>query len=257
MGDLLAICHLLGSIHGLGVFGDGSFNGNWLFHGLAGDLIGIPGHCSIKVIVFSRDATRRHTKADKRISCREYYAYKYQIGLGNFLLRGGRLFQIFIVDMYVKIENTRLEFFRLNQDAIRADLYQGILDTLELGENSASNVGKRMILPPSFLGGPRDMRGMYLNAMALVQKYGKPDLFLTMACNTNWSEIKSELAPGELEHNRPYLVARIFNAKLTALRKEIMEKKVFGEVSCHNTCCRVPKARPASCTFSDYSQNSL
>ncbi|XP_074296881.1 uncharacterized protein LOC141627538 [Silene latifolia] len=177
------------------------------------------------------NAARRHTKADKRISCREYYAYKLQIRPGNLLLRGGRLFQQFIVDMYVKIENTRLDFIRLNQDTIRADLYQGILDTLELGENSTSNVGRRMILPPSFLGGPRDMRRCYLNAMALVQKYGKPDIFLTMTCNPNWIEIKTELAPGEQAHNRPDLVARIFHAKLTALRKEIMERKVFGEVA--------------------------
>ncbi|XP_074301013.1 uncharacterized protein LOC141632360 [Silene latifolia] len=176
------------------------------------------------------DAARRHTKADKRISCREYYAYKLQIRPGNLLLRGGRFFQQFIVDMYVKVENTRLDFIRLNQDTIRADLYQGILDTLELGENSASNVGRRMIPPPSFLGGPRDMRRHYLNAMALVQKYGKPDIFLTMTCNPNWIEIKTELTPGEKAHNRPDLVARIFHAKLTALRKEIMERKVFGEV---------------------------
>ncbi|XP_074298906.1 uncharacterized protein LOC141629882 [Silene latifolia] len=179
------------------------------------------------------NAARRHTKADKHISCREYSAYKLEIQPGNLLLRGGRLFQQFIVDMYVKIENTRLDFIRLNQDTIRADLYQGILDTLELGENSTSNVGRRVILPPSFLGGPRDMRRRYLNAMALVQKYGKPDIFLTMTCNPNWIEIKTELAPGEQAHNRPDLVARIFHAKLTALRKEIMERKKCGLPHAH------------------------
>ncbi|XP_074305435.1 uncharacterized protein LOC141640600 [Silene latifolia] len=177
------------------------------------------------------NAARRHTKADKRVSCREYYAYKFQIRPGNFLLRGGRIFQQYIADMYVKIENTRLDFLRLNQDTIRADLYQGILDTLQLGENSASNVGKRIVLPPSFLGGPRDMRRRYLNAMALVQKYGKPDLFITMTCNPNWPEIKAELSPGEEAHNRPDLVARVFHAKLTMLRKQIKEKQIFGEVA--------------------------
>ncbi|XP_074314232.1 uncharacterized protein LOC141649440 [Silene latifolia] len=126
---------------------------------------------------------KEDTKADKRISFREYYAYKFQIRPGNLLIRGGRLFQQFIVDMYVKIENTRLDFLRLNQEAIRQDLYQGILDTLELGEISACNVGMRIVLPLSFLGGPRDMR------------------------------------------------RRVFNAKLTWLRKLIREKKLFGEVA--------------------------
>ncbi|KAK9671299.1 hypothetical protein RND81_12G020200 [Saponaria officinalis] len=177
------------------------------------------------------NAARRYTRADKQISCREYYVYKLQIRPGNILLRGGRLFQQYIIDMYVKIENTRLDFLRLNQDTIRADLYQGILDTIELGEKSVFNVGRRVVLSPSFLGGPRDKRRRYLNAMALVQKYGKPDLFLTITCNPNWIKIKSELCPGEQAQNRPDLVARIFNAKLTALRKEIMAKKIFGEVA--------------------------
>lgn len=146
------------------------------------------------------------------------------------LLRAGRCLQQYIVDMYVKIENTRLDFFRYNQETIRADLYQGILDTLESGENSAANV-HRVILPPSFLGGPRDMKKRYLNAMSLVQRYGKPDLFITMTCNVNWPEIKNELAVGEEAQNRPDLVARIFRAKLLALKKHIMEKQVFGDVA--------------------------
>ncbi|XP_010669706.1 uncharacterized protein LOC104886876 [Beta vulgaris subsp. vulgaris] len=119
------------------------------------------------------------------------------------LLRAGRCLQQYIVDMYVKIENTRLDFSRYNQETIRADLYQGILDTLESGENSAANVGHRVILPPSFLGGPRDMKKRYLNAMSLVQRYGKPDLFIIMTCNVNWPEIKKELAVGEEAQNRP------------------------------------------------------
>ncbi|WVZ76660.1 hypothetical protein U9M48_024616 [Paspalum notatum var. saurae] len=37
------------------------------------------------------------------------------------------------------------------------------------------------------------MRRRYLDAMALVRKYGKSDIFLTMTCNPNWEEIKREL----------------------------------------------------------------
>ncbi|KAK9690274.1 hypothetical protein RND81_09G117500 [Saponaria officinalis] len=88
-----------------------------------------------------------------------------------------------------------------------------------------------VILPPTFLGGPRDMKKRYLNAMSLVQKYGKPDLFVTMTCNAAWPEIKQELAHGEIAQNRPDLVARVFRAKLLALKKLIMEQHVFGEVS--------------------------
>ncbi|XP_074293065.1 uncharacterized protein LOC141619971 [Silene latifolia] len=149
------------------------------------------------------------------------------------LLRGGRSLQQYVVDMYVKIENTRLDYFRNNQETIRAELYQGIIDTVGNGECRATNVGKRVILPPTFLGGPRDMKKRYLNSMALVHRFGKPDLFVTMTCNAGWPEIKELLTAGEEAQNRPDLVARVFRAKLLAFKKQIVEKRTFGEVAAY------------------------
>ncbi|XP_021770506.1 uncharacterized protein LOC110734673 [Chenopodium quinoa] len=169
--------------------------------------------------------------SNRHISAREYYAYKLQIRPGNMLLLGGRCFQQYIVDMYVKIENTRLDFFRRNQQTIRVDMYQGILDTVDDGEKSANNIGRRVILPPSFIGGPRDMKKRYLNAMALVQRFGKPDLFVTMTCNANWPEITAELADTETAADRPDVVARVFRSKLIALKKQITEEQVFGKLT--------------------------
>ncbi|XP_074300228.1 uncharacterized protein LOC141631460 [Silene latifolia] len=143
------------------------------------------------------------------------------------LLRTGRCFQQYVVDMYVKIENTRLDYFRNNQETIRVELYQGIIDTMGTGECRAANVGKRVILPPTFLGGTREMKKRYLNSMALVHRFGKPDLFVTMTCRP---KIKDQLAPGEEAQNRPNLVAGVFRANLLALKKQIVEKQIFGEV---------------------------
>ncbi|XP_021754919.1 uncharacterized protein LOC110720220 [Chenopodium quinoa] len=132
--------------------------------------------------------------------------------------------------MYVKVENTRLDF-RKNQHTIRADLYQGILDTISCGENCAANVGRKVILPPTFIGGPQDLKKRYLNAMSLVQRFGKPDLFITMTYNANWPEIKQELDVGEKAQDRPDIVARIFRAKVLALKHLIIKKNVFREVA--------------------------
>ncbi|XP_074300734.1 uncharacterized protein LOC141632044 [Silene latifolia] len=181
----------------------------------------------------SNRAVQIYGPKSKFISCRRYYCYKLQNRPGNMLLRTGRCFQQYVVDMYVKIENTRLDYFRNNQETIRADLYQGILDTVGAGEHRAANIGKRVILPPTFLGGPRDMKKRYLNSMALVHRFGKPDLFVTMTCNANWPEIKDQLASGEEAQNRPDLVARVFRAKLLALKKQIVEKQIFGEVAAY------------------------
>ncbi|XP_021723374.1 uncharacterized protein LOC110690793 [Chenopodium quinoa] len=96
---------------------------------------------------------------------------------------------------------------------------------------SCTNVGRKVILPPTFIGGPRDLKKRYLNAMALVQRFGKPDLFITMTCNANWPEIKQELAVGEKAQDRPDIVVRIFTAKVLALKHLIKKKKIFGDVA--------------------------
>ncbi|XP_062118488.1 uncharacterized protein LOC133832120 [Humulus lupulus] len=135
--------------------------------------------------------------------------------------------------MYVKIETSRLDYFRGKQQHIRSELYHGIVDTITLGETNPSNVGKQIILPSSFIGGPRDMRKRYMEAMALVQRYDKLDIFLTMTCNPNWPEITNELSPHEESQNRPDLVARVFHAKLEELKDQLFKRQIFIKVSAY------------------------
>ena len=135
---------------------------------------------------------RRKSKKRKSISCREYYCYKLQIRpkIRTILLHAKRLLQQYSVDMYIKLETSRLDYFRNKHEEIRAHLYQGFVDSVVMGEIQARNIGKKIILPASFIGGPIDMRKRYVDAMALVQRFRKPDIFLTMTCNPNWPEIK-------------------------------------------------------------------
>jgi hypothetical protein len=101
------------------------------------------------------------------VSVRDYYCYKFQIrpGVFNPILHGKRLFQQFAVDTYIKIESSRLDYIRNNQIRLRADLYQGLVDIMLDGDIRAENVGKRTVLSTSFIGGPRDMRRRYMDAM--------------------------------------------------------------------------------------------
>ena len=87
--------------------------------------------------------------------------------------------------MYIKIEGCRLKWIRDHQSEIHADLYKGIADSITAGKTQANVVGTRIVLPWSFQGGYRDMKRRHMDAMALVQTYGKPDIFLTMTCNPN------------------------------------------------------------------------
>ncbi|KAG5565561.1 hypothetical protein RHGRI_001464 [Rhododendron griersonianum] len=171
----------------------------------------------------------------KKVSCREYYCYKLQIRDADpsVLLLSGRLLQQYVVDMYIKLENTRLDYYRQKQSDIRAELYQGVVDSVLAGESRGSMVGKRVVLPGSFVGGPRDMRRRYLDAIALVQRFGKPDLFITVTCNPDWKEIKDSLKQGQLAQDRPDLTARVFRAKLQDLKDQLFKKSIFGKVAAH------------------------
>jgi len=94
------------------------------------------------------------------VTMREFVAFliQYRPNEGNILLRCGRLFLQFVVDCYATIEAWRLRYFRDHQGTLRAELYSGLQDAVTAGENDAYAVGKRLILPASFTGGPPYMR---------------------------------------------------------------------------------------------------
>jgi len=66
------------------------------------------------------------------VSAREYYCYLLQIRAGVFVIffHGGRLFQQWLVDMYIKVESMRLDWHARpeNQAIICANLYQVIFN---------------------------------------------------------------------------------------------------------------------------------
>lgn len=151
----------------------------------------------------------------------------------NPLHYGGRLSQQFYVDSYVKIEKDRIHYLRTHQKELRSDNYQGIMDYMaKKGQESNMKVGKIVILPSTFIGSPRNMAQNYQDAMAIVRKYGKPDLFVTMTCNPNWREIRENL-DGRQPCDRPELVARVFHLKRKALIDQIVKKEIFKKVAAY------------------------
>nr|GMD12809.1 ATP-dependent DNA helicase PIF1-like [Ipomoea batatas] len=91
--------------------------------------------------------------------------------------------------------------------------------------------GNRNIRVHAHSGGPRDMRRRYMDAMSLVQRFGKPDLFITVTCNPNWFEIKELLKYVNEPQNRPDLLARVFHSRLKELKNDIFKRHIFGEVA--------------------------
>jgi hypothetical protein len=95
-----------------------------------------------------------------------------------------------------------------------------VLDAFLKGDGKgADSIGKRIVLPSSFSGGPRQMMQLFQDAIAVVRYYGKPDLFITVTFNPNCPELLAELRPGETPNDRPDLIVRLFRLKLIRIIK--------------------------------------
>ncbi|GJY43865.1 putative helicase [Tanacetum coccineum] len=156
---------------------------------------------------------------------------KQQKNQGTTLLRGGRLFQQYLVHAFTAIEEQHLNWTQNNQDTLRVDLYHNLCDVMTRGDTSAAGLGKRIVLPWTFIGSPRYMMQNYQDAMALCRAYGNPDLFITFTSKPKWPEIGEMLAyvPGQKSHDRPEVGTWVFKMKLTELLEDLTKNKIFRE----------------------------
>lgn len=104
-------------------------------------------------------------------------------------------------------------------------------DALNSNESS-TEIGQLVILPSSFTGGPRYLHETTQDAMTYVKNYGKPDLFITVTCNPNWKEIKTNLHPNAQPQERYDIVNRVFHLKIQKLLTLINKANIFGEPRC-------------------------
>ena len=171
----------------------------------------------------------------KRLTCNKFYKYRLQMRHGetNYYLLSGRLFQEYVCLSFAKAEQQKLNYVEMNQKELRSDIYQNIADHMTSAD--VDRLGRSVILPASHIGSPRDMHSQFQDAMAVVRRYGKPDLFITFTCNPAWREITENLKPGQKAEDRNDLVERVFQLKLDELENEILERGIFG--------CRVANLR--------------
>ncbi|KAL6572294.1 hypothetical protein OROMI_013252 [Orobanche minor] len=146
------------------------------------------------------------------VAAREFYCYLFQsrdIDATNILRTGSE---------------------QLQHD-LRVESFEGIVEIMACeGNTNGNKIGQKFVLPSSYIGSPRDMRWRYLNALALVSEYGKPNFFITMTCNPNWPEIREGLLPGDEAQNRSDLIARVFRARNEELKNELVKRKLLEKI---------------------------
>jgi hypothetical protein len=86
---------------------------------------------------------------------------------------------------------------------IKAEKYNTLYDAMTTeSQRAADTVGRRIVLPLSFKGCPRNLYEHIQDAIAIGSRYGKPDLFITMTANPNWKELEHEFEHGQKNHDR-------------------------------------------------------
>jgi hypothetical protein len=93
-----------------------------------------------------------------RLSQRAYHGFRLHQRSNEYpiIFLSKRLFQQYLVDVWVICDQNNLDWIRSHQSNIISDLYRGLEDALREDVDVAS-LGRRFILPSSFTGGPRFM----------------------------------------------------------------------------------------------------
>ncbi|KAH7720140.1 hypothetical protein AAVH_12402, partial [Aphelenchoides avenae] len=184
------------------------------------------------------------SEADKRkyVTRREYLSYMLadRDDVFNPIHYAGRLTQEYVVVNYARMESDRLMWLSENQAQLRAGQYAVQNQARRLAQELNAEYEPVKVLPSSHPGSPRYMSKQYQDAMAIVRRYGCPDIFLTITCNPAWKEVaencflpgasgtKIKVTAGE----RPTILSRVFHLKKVALLKEIKDG-LFGAPVAH------------------------
>lgn len=132
-----------------------------------------------------------------------------------------RVSQEWACTMYSRHEENTLYY-------IESQLQQRLASSRSVQESSDSLNPPGKLLPASFHGSPAKKKSDTEDALAIVNRMGKPHLFITVTCSTDWPEIIENLLPGQVATDRPDLCCRVFKLKMKQIMADLKGGKVFG-----------------------------
>nr|GEZ54971.1 hypothetical protein [Tanacetum cinerariifolium] len=124
----------------------------------------------------------------------------------------------------------RLDWVRKNQKELRSDYLLGLYDAVSRGDREGIQAGSMVMLPRTFIGGPRYMYNHYLDALIICRSLENSQYFSTFTCNVKWSEIKRYMARhlGLTPSDRADIVCRVFEQKVNDFIRFLKLEKPFG-----------------------------
>ena len=124
-----------------------------------------------------------------------------------------------------------MNWFRINQKTIRADLYDNLYAKRAShagGNSTIEETGWVMILPASYACSDRWYHCKYKNAMAIVRVKGAPTLFIKLTMDVNCEEVTRQLKPGQTPYDRPDIICQVYELKKKELLRLIIKENIFG-----------------------------
>ena len=148
--------------------------------------------------------------------------------------RNSRIAQEWITDSLSRSEEDQLT-------CIESEPIQKRLATARSISQTSSTEKPGQLLPVSFHGPPAKRKHDTEDALAVVNRKGKPHLMITMTCNPLWPEIVQNLLPGQQASDRPDLCCRVFKLKLAVLMSHLKSGNVFGPYDYHMSAIEYQK----------------
>ena len=134
-------------------------------------------------------------------------------------------------------------------------MLNGIEDTLSANDDhiNLNQLGQRIILPFSYIGGPCDMHQCYLDGMAIACHFKKIDIFLTMTANPNQTRI---ITWSSRSRSSRFGVACL-STEEKGTYECCLERRNLWSLSSSCLCNRVSEMRFTSYAFATVSQTRL
>ncbi|PIC41053.1 hypothetical protein B9Z55_008599 [Caenorhabditis nigoni] len=164
---------------------------------------------------------------ERAVTLQEYMTYismERENAEFNPIHHGKLLSMQLYLSSWAVFEQSQLDKYRNDQERIRADTRKEMFGIGEIPDT-------RIILPSSHEGSYRYMTEQFLDSLAIMTKFGKPDFFITFVCNRHWSEIADRSGSADY---RPDLIARYSKTQVDRMLNEyILKDKPFGKVEAY------------------------
>ncbi len=131
------------------------------------------------------------------------------------------LFQQYIVDCFVIIDQSQLKFFRHNQKTIHANIYKDLANAITWEDDDLKLINHWMILSSSYIEEDRWMQQLYQNFIIIAHYFEKSIMFVTCIANLHWSDIIIAFKSNQRVENWSNIVMQVFYKKIKTLLQNL------------------------------------